>query len=100
MAEVILAADKTNSETLTLTGGYKLVCLTYGSAQVDLQVRDPEVSTTWVSLRQGGGQPTRFDRVGEAYDINFAGGFEYRLNTATAGAVIAMSPLSAMLVRS
>ena len=100
MAEVLLAAGKTNSETLRLVGGYKLVCLVYGTAQVDLQIRDPEVSETWISLRQGGGSPIRFDRAGEAYDINFTGGFEYRLNTGTAGAVVAASPLSASLTRS
>lgn len=90
MADIMLSATEADSEAFSLSGTFKMVCLVYGSEQVDLQVRDPDVSATWVGLRQPSGQPYRFDRAGESYDITLTQGFEYRFHADAAGAVIAM----------
>lgn len=100
MANVLLAATATDSEVMMEPGSYRLVCLTYGGQQVDIQVRDPDISATWTLLRQNDGTPYRFDRVGESYDITFTSGFEYRLHTDRAGSVIAADRLPAELTRS
>ena len=91
MAEIILNATQANSEILgsEYAGKYEMVCLVHTGEDVNLQIRDPDHSETWIDFRDNGAN-RRFQRAGDALEFTLAQGFEYRFHTDTAGAVIAI----------
>ena len=88
---VILSATETESEVLgtQYAGQYQLVCLVYGSSPVMLEVRDPDHSDTWVTARYNS-TDISFNAAGDSLDVVLTKGFDYRLKTTTAGAVISI----------
>ena len=106
MAKVVLGATDTESDVLNDSGDQRLrvqlVCVLYGTAEVKLEVRDPELPLAtypWVTARYNDTE-IRFAAAGDALDIVMTRGFAYRLTTATAGAVISMDEHPALLTRS
>ena len=91
MATILLASTDTDSEVLgdKVAGHFQLICLTYSSAPVVLQVRDPESNSAWVTARYNN-TDIQFSAAGDVLDVTFTRHFDYRLHTATAGAVIAI----------
>lgn len=89
---VILQAGAENSEVLDNRRGrfYQLTCLVYGTAPVVFQTRDPSHSDDWVTVRQDGA-PVEFTAAGDTYNVQLMPGFEYRVFTATPGAVVSIS---------
>ena len=93
MAEIILDAADTESEEIKEYGQLQLVCIKYGTAEVLLEVRDPdtdEADYPWVTARYNGAD-IKFEAAGDALDVVLTRGFTYRLTTTTAGAVVSIA---------
>ena len=94
MAEVILESTEDTSTILDekYWGEFQMICIAYGSAEVELEVRDPnttEADYPWITARYNS-TDIKFASVGDAFDVILTRGFEYRLKTSTAGAVVSI----------
>ena len=73
-------------------GEYQLYCKTYGTAAVKFQIRlNGESDSDW-NTAVFNGNDIELTAAGEVLDIRLVQGYEYRLSTATAGAVVYISP--------
>lgn len=93
MAKVILKTDQTATAEADILGKdwygeYQLLCTTYDSAEVLLQVRTP--GGTWLNARYDG-QEIKLTAAGDTLDVKLARDYEYRLNTETAGAEVCIA---------
>lgn len=70
-------------------GEYQLLCTTYDSAEVVLQVR-PQGTTTWNTAKFNG-QEIKLTAVGDVLDVRLVRDYEYRLMTETAGAEVVIA---------
>ena len=93
MAKVILKTDQTATAAADTLGKdwygeYQLLCTTYDSAEVLLQVRTP--GGTWLNARYDGTE-IKLTAAGDTLDVKLARDYEYRLNTETAGAEVCIA---------
>ena len=94
MPHTLLATDKTETPDNQIlgkdwAGEYQLLCTTYDSAEVVLQVR-PKGTTTWNTAKFNG-QEIKLTAVGDVLDVRLVRDYEYRLMTATAGAEVVIA---------
>jgi len=94
MAHTILPSTETRtSDTQILgkdwAGEYQLLCTTYASDEVVLQVR-PRGTTTW-NIAKFNGREIKLTAAGEVLDVRLVRDYEYRLMTATAGAEVVIA---------
>ena len=90
MANVILKSDQTATPDADILGTdwygeYQLLCTTYGTAEVLMQVRVP--GGDWVNARYDGTE-IKLTAAGATLDVKLAKSYEYRLSTETAGAEV------------
>ena len=90
MATVILKTDQTETAAADILGTdwygeYQLLCTTYATAEVLLQVRVP--GGTWQNARYNG-TAIKLTAAGDTLDVKLAKAYEYRLSTETAGAEV------------
>lgn len=93
MAKVILKSDQTETPDADILGKdwygeYQLLCSTYGTAEVVLQVRLP--GGTWRNARYDGNE-IKLTAAGDTLDVKLVRDYEYRLTTATAGAEVCIA---------
>ena len=93
MAHVILATDQTETPDEQIlgkdwAGKYQLLCTTYASDEVILQVRVP--GGTWLPAKFNA-TPIQLAGVGETLDVTLVRDYEYRLITAKAGAEVVIA---------
>ena len=72
-------------------GHFQLVMTVAGSANAKLEVLQPG-STTWIDVRTDG-KAQNLTRAGDTYNIYLARGFNYRVETTTAGAEVYIASL-------
>jgi hypothetical protein len=94
MAHVILTTDQTETPDKQIlgkdwAGEYQLLCTTYASDEVVLQVR-PRGTDTWNTAKFNGTE-IKLTGVGEVLDVRLARDYEYRLLTATTGAEVVIA---------
>ena len=90
MAKVILKTDQTETAAADILGTdwygeYQLLCTTYTTAEVVLQVRLP--GGTWQNARYDGNE-IKLTAAGDTLDVKLVKAYEYRLSTETAGAEV------------
>ncbi|MDE0401497.1 MAG: hypothetical protein OXL96_27180 [Candidatus Poribacteria bacterium] len=94
MAKTILATDQKETPDEQIlgkdwAGEYQLLCTTYASDEVVLQVR-PCGTETWNTARFNG-QEIKFTAAGEVIDARLVRDYEYRLMTAKVGAEVVIA---------
>ena len=94
MAHTVLATDQTETPDAQIlgkdwTGEYQLLCTTYDSDEVVLQVR-PRGTETWNTAKFNG-QEIKLTAVGDVLDVRLVRDYEYRLSTANAGAAVVIA---------
>ena len=94
MPHTILATDQTETPDAHIlgkdwAGEYQLLCTTYASAEVVLQVR-PRGTQTWNTARFNRTE-MKLTAAGDVLDIRLMRDYEYRLMTATAGAEVVIA---------
>ena len=94
MPHTILATDQTETPDAHIlgkdwAGEYQLLCTTYASAEVVLQVR-PRGTQTWNTAKLNGTE-MKLTAAGDVLDIRLMRDYEYRLMTATAGAEVVIA---------
>lgn len=95
MAEIILDETDTVSTVMgeEYRGEFQMICEKYGSSAVKLEVRNSAqedlTDFPWVTARFNE-EDIEFTSAGDALDVVFTRGFEYRLRTDTAGAVVSI----------
>lgn len=94
MAHTILATDQTETPDNQIlgkdwAGEYQLLCTTYASDEVVLQVR-PKGTKPWITAKFNG-QDIKLTAVGDVLDVRLVRDYEYRLMTATAGAEVVIA---------
>lgn len=94
MPHTILATDQTETPDDQIlgkdwAGEYQLLCTTYASDEVVLQVR-PRGTETWNTARFNG-RAIKLTAAGEVLDTRLVRDYEYRLMTANAGAEVVIA---------
>ena len=90
MARVLLKTDQTATPEADILGTdwygeYQLLCTTYGTAEVILQVRVPDGD--WINARYDGTE-IKLTAAGDTLDVKLVKSYEYQLITETAGAEV------------
>ena len=73
-------------------GEYHILCTTYDSDDVVLQVRDPRESTNAWNDASFNGDTIQLTQAGAIFEVRLAQELEYRVSTAAAGAVVVIAP--------
>lgn len=94
MAKTILATDQTETPDEQIlgkdwAGEYQLLCTTYASDEVVLQVR-PRGTPSWSTAKYNGSD-IKFTAVGDIFDVKLVRDYEYRLQTANIGAEVVIA---------
>ena len=94
MPHTILATDQTETPDDQIlgkdwAGEYQLLCATYGSTEVVLQVRSHRTAT-WNDAKLNG-QDAKLTEAGHLLDVKLMRDYEYRLTTKTAGAEVVIA---------
>ena len=94
MAHTILATDQTETPDEQIlgkdwAGEYQLLCTTYASDEVVLQVR-PNGTETWNTAKFNG-REIKLTGVGEVLDVRLVRDYEYQLSTENAGAEVVIA---------
>lgn len=94
MAKVILNTNQEETPEADIlgkdwAGEYQLLCTTYASNEVVLQVR-PQGTTVWINARFNG-QEIKITAAGDTLDVRLVRDYEYRLMTANIGAEVVIA---------
>ena len=94
MAKVILATDQTETPDDQIlgedwAGEYQLLCTTYASDEVVLQVR-PNGTDTWNTAKFNG-KEIKLTAAGDVLDVRLVRDYEYQLSTANVGAEVVIA---------
>ena len=95
MPHILLATDQTETPDDQIlgkdwAGEYQLLCTTYASDEVVLQVRPRGNPETWNTAKFNG-REIKLTGAGEVLDARLVRDYEYRLMTATAGAEVVIA---------
>ena len=94
MPHTILATDQTETPDDQIlgkdwAGEYQLLCTTYASDEVVLQVR-PAGTDTWITAKFNG-REIKLTAVGDVLDVRLVRDYEYQLSTENAGAEVVIA---------
>jgi len=94
MPHVILSSTETETPENQIlgkdwAGEYQLLCTTYASDEVVLQVR-PRGTSAWHTAKYNGND-IKFTAVGDIFDVKLVRDYEYRLLTENAGAEVVIA---------
>ena len=94
MPHTILATDQTETPDDQIlgkdwAGEYQLLCTTYASDEVVLQVR-PNGTDTWITAKFNG-RDIKLIAAGDVLDVRLIRDYEYQLSTANAGAEVVIA---------